>query len=42
MEDGKPVFRRILLKLSGESLLGDHEYGADPDRIGAAATSTAA
>ncbi len=37
MEDGKPVFRRILLKLSGESLLGDHEYGADPDRIGAIA-----
>jgi uridylate kinase len=37
VEDGKPAFRRILLKLSGESLLGDHEYGADPDRIAAIA-----
>jgi uridylate kinase len=37
VEDGKPAFRRILLKLSGESLLGDNEYGADPDRIGAIA-----
>ena len=37
MEDGRPAFRRILLKLSGESLLGDNEYGADPDRIGAIA-----
>ena len=26
-------FRRILLKLSGEALMGDLEYGADPDRI---------
>jgi uridylate kinase len=37
VEDGRPAFRRILLKLSGESLLGDNEYGADPDRIGAIA-----
>ena len=37
MEDGRPAFRRILLKLSGESLLGDNEYGADPERIGAIA-----
>jgi uridylate kinase len=37
VEDGRPAFRRILLKLSGESLLGDKEYGADPDRIGAIA-----
>ena len=37
MEDGRPAFRRILLKLSGESLLGENEYGADPDRIGAIA-----
>ncbi len=36
-EDGRPAFRRILLKLSGEALLGTHEYGADPDRIGAIA-----
>ncbi len=26
-------FRRILLKLSGEALMGDLEYGADPARI---------
>ncbi len=25
-----PPFRRILLKLSGESLMGDREYGVDP------------
>jgi len=33
----EPVFRRILLKLSGEALLGDREYGADPERIRAIA-----
>jgi len=26
---GKPVYRRILLKLSGEALLGKHAYGID-------------
>jgi uridylate kinase len=31
------VFRRILLKLSGEALLGRHEYGMDPVRIEAIA-----
>jgi uridylate kinase len=35
--NGHPAFRRILLKLSGEALLGDLEYGADPGRIGAIA-----
>ena len=25
-----PSYRRILLKLSGEALLGDHDYGIDP------------
>ena len=25
-----PCYRRILLKLSGEALLGDHDYGIDP------------
>jgi len=29
----RPVFRRILLKLSGESLMGDREYGMDRDTI---------
>ncbi|MGH2836805.1 MAG: UMP kinase [Thermoleophilaceae bacterium] len=28
-----PAFQRVLLKLSGEALLGSLEYGADPDRI---------
>src|SRR2546423_2840903 len=33
----RPVFRRILLKVSGESLMGDREYGMDRDRIDAIA-----
>jgi uridylate kinase len=37
-DDGlDPAFTRILLKLSGEALMGDLEYGADPDRIAAIA-----
>jgi len=32
-----PVFGRVLLKLSGEALMGNLEYGADPDRIAAIA-----
>ena len=32
-----PIFRRILLKLSGESLMGDLEYGTDPATVGAIA-----
>jgi uridylate kinase len=27
--DGRPAFRRVLLKLSGEALMGDQEYGLD-------------
>jgi uridylate kinase len=33
----RPVFRRILLKLSGESLMGDREYGMDRATIDAVA-----
>jgi uridylate kinase len=29
MQDSKPVFKRILLKLSGEALMGEGEYGID-------------
>jgi uridylate kinase len=29
----EPVFKRILLKLSGEALMGSLEYGTDPDRV---------
>ena len=32
-----PAFRRILLKLSGEALMGDLPYGADAERIAAIA-----
>jgi uridylate kinase len=28
-----PAFRRILLKLSGEALMGDHDYGTDPKTV---------
>jgi uridylate kinase len=28
-----PIFRRILLKLSGEALMGDLDYGTDPRRL---------
>jgi uridylate kinase len=34
---GRAAFRRILLKLSGESLMGDKEYGLDPGTIEALA-----
>jgi uridylate kinase len=37
VEDGRPAFRRVLLKLSGEALMGSLDYGADPERIGAIA-----
>jgi uridylate kinase len=41
MEAGEAAFQRILLKLSGEALMGDLEYGADPDRIHAVAAQVA-
>ena len=27
---GQPVYQRVLLKLSGEAMMGDQEYGIDP------------
>jgi uridylate kinase len=36
------VYRRILLKLSGEALMGDLEYGTDPARVQAVAQQIAA
>jgi len=36
-EPGKPVFQRVLLKLSGEALMGDKPYGLDPERLAALA-----
>ncbi len=32
-EKRKPLYRRVLLKLSGEGLMGDAEYGLDPVTI---------
>ena len=32
-----PAFRRVLLKLSGEALMGDHDYGTDPRTVAAIA-----
>ena len=29
----KPIYNRVLLKLSGESLAGDQGYGIDPQRV---------
>ena len=29
-----PAFKRILLKLSGEALMGALDYGTDPERVG--------
>jgi uridylate kinase len=33
MQDLKPVFKRILLKLSGEALMGEFNFGIDPRMI---------
>jgi uridylate kinase len=35
-----PAFERILLKLSGEALMGDLEYGTDPERVEAIAAQS--
>ena len=37
----EPAFSRVLLKLSGEALMGDLAYGADPERIAAIARALA-
>ena len=33
----QPVWKRVLLKLSGEALMGDLTYGIDQDRLRAVA-----
>jgi uridylate kinase len=38
---GRPAFRRVLLKLSGEALMGERPYGLDPERISAVAKEIA-
>lgn len=37
----EPAYERILLKLSGEALMGDLAYGTDPDRVRAIARQIA-
>jgi uridylate kinase len=39
---GAPAFKRILLKLSGEALMGSREYGTDPERVVAVARQVSA
>lgn len=34
MSNSKPIYKRVLLKLSGEALQGDQESGIDPNVIG--------
>jgi uridylate kinase len=38
---GPPAYERVLLKLSGEALMGELPYGTDPERIAAIATQIA-
>lgn len=33
------AFQRVLIKLSGESLMGEQDYGTDPERVAAVATA---
>jgi uridylate kinase len=40
--DGAPAYGRVLLKLSGEALMGDLDYGTDPERVRAVADEVAA
>jgi uridylate kinase len=37
-----PAFKRILLKLSGEALMGTLDYGTDPERVAAVARQVSA
>jgi uridylate kinase len=37
MSTNEPVFKRILVKLSGEALMGPLDYGTDPDTVAAIA-----
>ena len=33
MSDPEPKFKRIMLKLSGEALMGKLDFGTDPDEV---------
>jgi len=41
-EKATPVYRRVLLKLSGEALMGDRDYGLDPVTVERIATEVRA
>lgn len=41
-DDGRPVYSRVLVKLSGEALMGSLDYGTDPGRVRAIAAEIAA
>ena len=41
VEPGAPAFHRVLLKLSGEALMGDREYGIDLAMVERLAAETA-
>jgi uridylate kinase len=41
LPEAAPAFRRVLLKLSGEALMGRHEYGIDRKRVEAIAREIA-
>ena len=38
---GRPKYKRILLKLSGEALMGGRRYGIDPETLSAIADEVA-
>ena len=39
MEDGRPAFGRVLLKLSGEALMGELPFGTDPQCVASIASA---
>lgn len=41
MAESRPAYRRVLLKLSGEALLGNQPYGVDPAVVGRIASDVA-
>ena len=41
-DEGKPVYKRVLLKLSGEALMGSRVYGLDPSVVNQIATDVKA
>ena len=35
MQDSRPIYKRILLKLSGEALMGEGDFGIDTEVLSA-------